>query len=250
MVEQAIFYAPTLELPGGTGKVDSFVRIQGAGSGTESGYNTDAYSSAGDVESEFDTKVGEFTNSLLISDIKTENFITIDGNNYFEFFLDINQTTAKPLINLTGLKLFTTSDPNLQSDLTDTSSPVDPDYPFYETATKIWDMDTTTNTTIKLDYSNYAGSGNPDLVALFPIDSLLQAPPTDTYLVLYNEFTDFNSGFEEWARKDPGTFTNDYCIAYPEDSICENVVITIAEPSILSLLVVGMVGIGYQRLRV
>ncbi|MGH2394296.1 MAG: hypothetical protein ACRDGH_12535, partial [Candidatus Limnocylindria bacterium] len=75
----------------GTGTFNSFVRIQG--SPTESGYNTDATGQG----LEFDTKGGNWTHSILVSDIPVVN---ISGTNYWELFADINDGNNTELISL------------------------------------------------------------------------------------------------------------------------------------------------------
>src|SRR5437899_1740853 len=74
-------FQQTSTQPTGTGVIDSFVRIQN--NGTEQGYNT----SARPVQ--FDEKTDpNYTRPLLLSSVPVVN---INGVNYRQFLLDINQ---------------------------------------------------------------------------------------------------------------------------------------------------------------
>src|SRR3954466_2090173 len=80
----ALFYRTDLQ-PTGTGVIQPFVRIQAKP--TESGYNTDGVI-------EFDTKdnPGNWTHSITLSQIPV---VTINGIQYREFLLDINESTSQ-----------------------------------------------------------------------------------------------------------------------------------------------------------
>jgi hypothetical protein len=179
----------------GSGVFDSFVRLQA--DGTESGYNTD------NNKPEFDTKKGNFTHSILLSDIPT---VIEDGVPYWEIFSDINDSDSVPLISLDDVELYLTDDPDLVG------------YPFTGNADQIYDFDGT----IEINDVNQ-GSGRGDLRYLFPQDDNVPAdctygnPACETYLILYSAWgggdptdCDFgglsggcasDGGFEEWKVK-------------------------------------------------
>src|SRR5436190_11325492 len=80
----------------GTGNYDSFLRIQNTGE--EQGFNTDTPH----LE---DNKDGNFTHSLLISNLVVVN---VDGVDYYQIRLDLNETNSKtgPAISLDQLQLY------------------------------------------------------------------------------------------------------------------------------------------------
>jgi hypothetical protein len=165
--------------PAGTGVLNSFVRLQSSGSSTvEEGYNTDSNSL------QFDEKGGKFTRSLKLSDVP---IFTIDGVEYRQFVLDINEPNAtprdqdKPLIDLENLQIFLGNAGDLVN------------YPtFGGNAVKIFDL---ANNTVKLRDTN-AGSGRADLLTFIP-NSLFTGP--NQYVYLYSKFSGAEGGFEEWA---------------------------------------------------
>jgi hypothetical protein len=207
------------EQPAGTGYIDPFIRTQLVGSpgsycaGTitgrcEQGYNTDG------VE-EFDTKETgghNWNHSILLGDIP---IVTIDGVEYREFLLDINQSQGNPekyLLSLDELQFFTTGNPSItgyndQTNLFNTSE-----------ADLVWEMDSYKSRRrqglsgeddwILLDNCKYpgtCGSGDFDLQALIP--SEVFGTDDNAYVVLFNRFGDIagttgaNGGFEEWVHR-------------------------------------------------
>jgi hypothetical protein len=176
--------------PSGSGVFDSFVRLQA--DGTERGYNTDG-------TREFDTKAGNFTHSIKLSQIPA---VFIGGQLYWEFWSDINDSDSTPLISLDDFELYLTSDPNLTG------------YPFSGTATMIYDYtDANDNYSVLINDVNQ-GSGRGDLRYLVPVPSSglpgncnYGNPSCATYLVLYSEWGGkggaytSDGGFEEWKVK-------------------------------------------------
>lgn len=155
----------------GTGVINSFVRIQRTGS--EQGYNTDGRP----VEFNENTSP-QFTHSLLTTDVPLVN---IDGVNYRQFMLDINQTSANPLLTLSSLRIYLAA----TGDITSLAS----------LGAAIYDLDGAGASDIYLDYSLNHGSGSGDMFAYIP-DALFVGSP---YVYLYSQFTGGNDGFEEWA---------------------------------------------------
>ncbi|KPK85748.1 MAG: hypothetical protein AMJ81_02975 [Phycisphaerae bacterium SM23_33] len=162
----------------GTGRIDTFVRMQA--DGTERGYNTD-----GVVE--FDTKDDEHTHALHLSQVPR---INIDGRWYREFFLDINESKSGALVSLEALQIFLAP----AGDLTG--------YPdFGGLAELIYDLDAGPqgDAWLKLDASLNSGSGSGDVTVYIPEALFTTA---DAYVYFYSEFGQHipsESGFEEWA---------------------------------------------------
>lgn len=182
--------------PAGTGVFDPFLTIQA--NGVEQGYN----SSVGN----FDTKrEPTWNHELQLSDLSTT---TVNGVEYYSFLLDINEpnTTAKSMISLDALKIYTTS--TLQGSLSD------PDL----LGTKRFDLDLPSDSYIKYDDFN-SGSGQADIAFFIPTASFLTGPnaaqATD-YFYMYQKFGSNYSadmtlltqgGFEETARGAGVSFT-------------------------------------------
>ena len=179
--------------PSGSGVFDSFVRLQGkeGKTPTEKGYNTDG-------TREWDTKAGNFTHSILLSQIPT---VIIDDSLYWEFYADINDSDNTPLISLDDFELYLTDDPNLSG------------YPFNGNADRIYDYTAANNGYFVLINDVNQGSGRGDLRYLVPQDGFDTGncnygnPACTTYLVLYSVWGgkdapyDFDGGFEEWKVK-------------------------------------------------
>jgi hypothetical protein len=163
------------QIPTGSGRVNSFLRIQGFG--VQHGYNTDG-------TLEFDTMPGPFTHSIQISDLPVAN---IGGIDYREFFLDINQD-GQNILSLDELRIALWDTANLSGYATIFASP-------------IWDLDAGGDNWIKFDDSLNAGSGHGDALALIP-DSLFTGLESQ-YVYLYAKFgvnSVADNGFEEWGR--------------------------------------------------
>ena len=95
----------------GTGVIDSFLRVQD--NGTANGYNTDA-------SGVYDNLAGNFTHSLLLSDVP---IVTVGNTTDHEFSLDINQAgnNTATLLSLNQLQFFTANgDPGATNTLNST----------------------------------------------------------------------------------------------------------------------------------
>ncbi len=169
--------------PTGSGRISSFVRIQGTG--VESGYNTDGR------PLQFQEKTGAtFTRSLKLSDVPVT---VVNGVGYRQLLLDINQTAASPLLSLDELKVFLGDRGNLTG---------------YDAASgkladmgASYDLDAGGDNAVMLNAALNHGSGSGDLFVSIP-DALLGSAISDPYVYLYSSFgktAGGNGGFEEWA---------------------------------------------------
>lgn len=203
--------------PAGTGFIDPFLRTQLEGqandycSGTVTGSCEQGYNTEGAIQ--FDTKDDgshNWTDAIMLGDIP---IVTIDGIQYREFLLDINQSEAMQgeggLLSFDELQFFTTTNPNITGYNDSTNL-------FGSEADLVWELDGY-NGGRKLDQDDWiklenckdpgtCGSGDFDLQVLIPDLAFADAGATD-YVVLFNRFGDnagtsgANDGFEEWALR-------------------------------------------------
>jgi hypothetical protein len=169
--------------PTGTGVIRSFLRVQA--NGVEHGYNTDARPLQFD-----ENKSPQFTRSLTLGEVPT---VTVNGVEYREFLLDINQKSSAPLLSLDELRLYVGSAGNLSG---------------YNTSTKtlaglspVFDLDGAGDVTVKMNYRLNAGSGAGDVFVLVPA-AAFDGQPAGSFVYLYSKFGGIhtgNAGFEEWA---------------------------------------------------
>jgi len=214
MINGAVFYSGTAV--SGTGLIDSFVRIQASGTAlTEWGYNTD-----GALEG--DTKSGSFTHSIQISDIEN-TLVDIDGTEYYEFLLDINETTGNSLLTVQELEIYLDTVGNNTG------------YPAL--GTLVWDLDAGEDSEITIDYNNFPGSGGLDMFAYIPT-SVFSGYPSTEYIYLYSKLgnpdTVVDDGFEEWAHS-----AIDEPIGPPVPPLA-----VIPEPATIMLFGIGLLGLG------
>lgn len=165
----------------GTGVIDSFVRIQHTG--TEQGYNTSGRPTAFDENTS-----GNFTRNLTLSEIP---IVTIGSASFYEFILDINQTSANPLLTLNQVKIFTST---VGSQTTSNISSL---------GTLRYNMDAAPDgdSRVEMDYNLGSGSGQGDMVLDVPITAFSGAIGSN-FVYLYSQFGEpnpTNDGFEEWA---------------------------------------------------
>src|SRR5262245_8621822 len=194
-INNALFYQFT-KSGSGTGAFNSFVRIQSNRS-VEQGYNTDYR------PPQFDENASNsYTRAIKLGTIPT--VVAPGGLRYYEFILDVNQSSSTPsnLISLDELRLYVTNsltkDPNLlhgysasNSTLTDSAS---------NRYSPVYDLNAGTGGNyIKLDANLSSGSGSGDMVALIPTTVL--GTDLNQYVYLYSKFGvkyPNTSGFEEW----------------------------------------------------
>ena len=180
-------FGETSPQPTGTGYIDPFLRLQD--NGVEDGYNTSKQPYQLDQKDPIN-----FTHDLLLSAVPVK---TIDGVQYREFFLDINESKAtnKRLLSLDDLRISLSPTGMLDSYNAGTKQ--------LNGLTAIYDLDSGGDNWIKLDYGLNNGSGSGDMVAYIP-NSLFTGAGSQ-YLYLYSKFgiqqsadADADAGFEEW----------------------------------------------------
>jgi PEP-CTERM motif len=214
--------------PTGTGVIQSFLRVQQKGA--EEGFNTGARPMACDGRTCDDKTDPNFTRNLLTSAVPIVN---INGTNYREFFLDINEPAggAQNYLTLDQVEIYVSNSASLT---THTSGP--PGYGVLTGATKVYDMESgapngSADNWVNLDYLLVGGgSGYGDMVLFVP-DSAAFA--NNQYVYLYSEFGcggtftaslscgsgnqqkyQSQAGFEEWWV--PGSTTTTGTSAVPE----------------------------------
>jgi hypothetical protein len=162
------------------GPVDSFLRITDGSGGTEQGYNTDAR------PLQFDEAPNKtLTHSIKVSDLP---LVTINGNQYRELLLDVNEPARQPTISLDELRVYVSNDPQLHGYKTknDTLGGLNPVY------------DLGANRWVKIDASLNNQVGTGDVLVDIPANLLTGG----TYLALYSKFGQHaaaNGGYEEWG---------------------------------------------------
>lgn len=192
----------------GTGVIQSFVRVQD--NGIADGYNT-----SGRPMFYEDTNTSpSFTHDLALSDVPV---VTIEGTAYREFLLDINQTSANPLLSLDMLK-FATSDTGGATGEWGTFG------------TQVYSLG---ENRLFLNYDLNNGSGSGDLFVYVPTAVFGDA----SFIYLYSQFGAFggdyaeNDGFEEWAVRTPTP------------------VAAIPEPETYALMLAGLAAVGFMARR-
>jgi len=194
-VNGAIFAQTNIQ-PTGTGVIDPFLTIQRTG--TEQGFNTDG-------KFQFDEKRQAYTNALPLNSLQA---VTINGVQYYQFLLDINESAndAGRLLSMDKVQIY----------LGNTDSPTafvkGGDFAGFKTpSTLVYDLDGAGDKTIELDYKLGNGSGSGDMFMYVPKASFDAAFASTgyQYVYLYSAFGDpngINAGFEEWAaRKGPNS---------------------------------------------
>lgn len=183
--------------PTGTGVIQSFVRVQGAasGGGSEQGYNTSARPLQFD-----ENKSPEFTRDLTVGQVPVVN---VDGVNYRQFLLDINQKASSPLLSLDEVRIFLDSRAGVTG--------YDPTTHTLAGNAPVFDLDAGPqgDVSILLNARLNNGSGSGDMYLLVP-DSAFANADLSTHVYLYSKMGEqqgatANGGFEEWSVRTNGT---------------------------------------------
>jgi len=165
----------------GTGVFGTFVRLSANHiQAISQGYNTSVRPLLYD-----ENNSRKHTRTLSLSEVPVFN---IDGKNYREFVLDINQkgTTDGRMLSLDQIDIYLAAEPDLIGEPSSFGTPV---YQLNPDTEENW---------IKLNYKLNRGSGSGDMFAYIP-DSLFTG---GKYVYLYSMFgqnLSINAGFEEWA---------------------------------------------------
>ena len=170
----------------GSGVIDAFLRIQNRG--TEQGYN---HSLGHNVP--WDTKPGIHTHDIQMEDLVVKN---ITGVDYFEFLLDINESSGhdNELLSLDNIQIYTRSGAISSAD-----------EGFSHLGDLRFNNDAGGDTTVLLNYNLNSGSGSGDMFLYVPVSLFAGAQPDD-YVYFYSLFGNSNgsdAGFEEWAMLQP-----------------------------------------------
>ncbi|PVM92917.1 DUF7507 domain-containing protein, partial [Caulobacter endophyticus] len=169
----------------GTGNYDPFLAIRD-NDGNENGFNTDASGVLNTDQSK--------TSSLTFNQIPIR---VINGVQYLEFRLDLNETNENPYTALNAMKIYYSSAPATGADYVAGTQELDADF------TKIFDLDAGGDKTLLMD-AHSSGSGNDDYIFYVPVSLFGGADLSTAYITMYAEFgrpgTTYGAddGFEEF----------------------------------------------------
>ncbi len=195
--------------PAGSGTLESFVRIQQTG--TEYGYNTDAARPYTDpILLNGGTGTTATFNRALPLD--TVPIVSIGGQAYLDFSLDINQQSSAPLISLDEVQVSIAGSNTVQGYSTDGT--------YGGQASLVYDMGGSASTWVKLNADLSPGSGGADMNMDIPLSALPDSAfsganralplSSSQYLYVYSHLGSqnlnsgdtvgsANNGYEEWA---------------------------------------------------
>jgi len=194
-----VVFSQTAVQPAGTGIFGTFVQFESAGNATtEQGYNTT-------VNDVFDNKSADkFNHEITVSQI---GFITVGGNQYMRFSLDINEqgNVRNSGLTIDELQLFISTNPNQSVETFDGAGLV-----AFNAATLVYRLDSGSNDSILLNAAlNPPGSGVADMFMDVPIALYQSAFIAGGYttpaaqnavnIYLYTAASSVDAGFEEWA---------------------------------------------------
>ncbi|MGC1269079.1 MAG: DUF11 domain-containing protein [Croceibacterium sp.] len=184
----------------GTGNYSPFLAIRD-NDGNEAGFNTDTNTNVASNPDIDNSK----THSVLLANLP---ITVVNGIEYFEIRLDINESNSDNFVSLNQFKLYAGDndlDPTAGTDLVDTLAEL-------QSLDLVYDMDAGTDRTLQLNEVS-TGSGTDDYSILVPISLFAGYDLSSTYVFLYAEMGtksstfDAESGFEEFNIQDAGTLT-------------------------------------------
>lgn len=189
----------------GTGVIDSFVQIATGGNDTQA----DAYNTT--VNNTLDNGATDnFNHSITLGSVP---IVTINGMDYREFLLDINENNnaaGDQYVSLDTVQIFLGGSANSSVE-TFTGGILDHD------GTLVYDMDAGGDSWVALNYALNTGSGSGDMF-LYVLDSAFGGGADDDVVTLYSHFGaqgdnpaggvpagkyGTSDGFEEWALREP-----------------------------------------------
>jgi uncharacterized repeat protein (TIGR01451 family) len=193
---------------GGTGNIQSFVRIQK--NGVEQGYNTSSRPLQFD-----ENNSPNFTRSFQLGSVAEVNN---GGTLYYEFLLDINQQNSggNALLSLDQLRLYV-SPTDINTSANNFANGYNPATGTLGGLSPSYSMNPVGSTTnfVELNGALKAGSGTPDMTLFVPVSDLGTNP--NSWIYLYSQFGGHtftsdqgntggaaNDGFEEWANTTVG----------------------------------------------
>lgn len=170
------------------GELHSFVRLQA--DGVQQGYNT----------SHRPLQFDERPNRAVTRDLKLSEVpvVTVNGVNYREFILDINQLKKSPNLSLDVVRIYTSDFAGLSRYRANTLT--------LGNETAKFDLDASHDYSIMLNGNLNRRDGKGDMVLLVPA-SAFAGVASDDYVYLYSKFGGIrngkaNGGVEEWSVRD------------------------------------------------
>jgi len=169
----------------------TFLRIQGHDkSGIEQGFNSNARRVLFDEKKDL-----IHTRALKLSDIPV---VTIDGVDYRQFVLSINQKGSQPFISLDELRIYLGQTSNVTN--------YDPNNFKLGDLSPVYDLDSGADNWVKLSANLNRGHRPGDAFVYIPNSAFAGA--TNGYVYLYSKFGvnfEANAGFEAWKVGKPTT---------------------------------------------
>lgn len=196
----------------GTGVIESFVEIYGAG--VTEAYNTTVDGTLDNGSSD------QFNHEMLLADIP---LVSLNGGSYYEFLLDVDQTGANPYLSLDEIQIFRSGTANQSVETFNAQGLLE-----LADASLAYRLDSGgADNWIWLDYSLNSGSGSGDMFMYVPTSVITGGD----YVYLYSRFGEnyfANDGFEEWA-----IIAGQECV--------------IPEPATMALMVMGLAGMFLMK---